>query len=98
MTKEEKTKKILTVAPAVGSIGSVAGIVYGIKKGKSFWGIVGYGLLGGFIMWTLTGSAMTIAIKTDSEPKEKKNETKKDVDDTATAKHNDSLDTNIPTK
>jgi len=47
--------------------GSVAGLVYAINKKKSFWGKVGFWILGGLIIGVPTGVAANVMINNKNE-------------------------------
>lgn len=51
-----KNKNVWRVQGAVALSGSVAGLVYAINKKKSFWGKVGWWVLGGIVVGGVAGT------------------------------------------
>ncbi len=74
MTREEKTRKVITIGSAVSSVGMVGGLIYAFKKQKGFWGYVGYGLLFSTIGYTVGALPASILIKEDSPKSSIKND------------------------
>ena len=54
--------KILNATQIASSIGLIAGLGYAFKKNKSFWGYVGFGLLGSIVFGTVGNIGARIAI------------------------------------
>ena len=44
---EGKKKSLALLQMGISSVGMVGGMIYANRKGKKFWGYVGYGILGG---------------------------------------------------
>ena len=54
--------KILNTTQIASSIGLIAGLGYAFNKNKSFWGYVGFGLLGSIVFGTVGNIGARIAI------------------------------------
>ncbi len=55
---EQKLARIQMVQVTIGSAGFTAGLVYAFMKKKSFWGYVGFGMLGGLVIGGIAAVAM----------------------------------------
>lgn len=54
--------KIMNITQISSSIGFIAGLGYAFKKNKSFWGYVGYGLLGSIVFGTVGNIGARVAV------------------------------------
>lgn len=72
MTTTEKDKKVFMASAVGNSLGMAGGLLYAFKKGKGFWGYVGYGLLFAIIGGTLTGVPAYVLIEEDKVKEEDK--------------------------
>lgn len=57
---KSKNKTVFIVQGGLSFAGSVGGLIYAIKKNKSFWGKVGFWILGGLIVTVPSGIAANL--------------------------------------
>lgn len=66
MTATEKNKKIATVSSAFGTFGMIGGLYFAYTKKSTFWGYVGWGILGSIVASGASAAIAKLAIKEDT--------------------------------
>ena len=77
---KSKSRKINYIQGGLAFAGSVGGLVYAFKKNKSFWGKVGFWILGGLIVGVPTSVVANVINNSRNAEIEKLENEKKDID------------------